>query len=280
MTEHDFDPGYGTEPFRSLAADYPDADVYPSTDFRTEWGPIFHRGRLDGTTRVLVIGQDPAAHETVARRILIGTAGHRVQGLLAKLGIDRSYTLINTYLYSVYGQGGGEHHKKDLKIAAYRARWFDAVLASSPVEAVLALGGLADNAWTLYLAGGTPGAAVAKTLSYQHVPHPTYPESASGGAADKKKQLTAQMLAAWNSALSALRAAIRHPDAARPLLPYGDAFKPAELPEIPAFDLPAGAPAWMRGSDGWATRTGDTPDQKRRTLTVHVPKSVSLPSVS
>ena len=56
------------------------------------------RGRLDGSARVLVIGQDPAQHEAIARRILIGEAGHRVQGLLAKLGIDHSYTMVNTFL--------------------------------------------------------------------------------------------------------------------------------------------------------------------------------------
>jgi uracil-DNA glycosylase len=39
---------------------------------------------------VLVFGQDPAQHETIARRILIGEAGHRIQGFLAKLGIERS----------------------------------------------------------------------------------------------------------------------------------------------------------------------------------------------
>ena len=66
-------------------------------------GPIFHRGRLDGSARVLVIGQDPAQHETIVRRILVGEAGRRLQGFLAKLGVTRSYVLINTFLYSVYG---------------------------------------------------------------------------------------------------------------------------------------------------------------------------------
>ena len=37
------------------------------------------------------------------RRILVGEAGRRVQGLLAKLGITRSYVFVNTFLYSVYG---------------------------------------------------------------------------------------------------------------------------------------------------------------------------------
>jgi len=44
---HPFDPGYVAEPFRTLCADYPESDVYPSTEFRLEWRPIFHRGRLD-----------------------------------------------------------------------------------------------------------------------------------------------------------------------------------------------------------------------------------------
>src|SRR3954453_11322305 len=108
---HDFDPGPGTDPYAARGGDYPGPDGYPTPAFRTEWGPIFHRGRLDGTARVLVIGQDPAASENIARRILVGEAGHRLQGFLAKLGIDRSYVMINTFLYSVYGQNAGEEHK-------------------------------------------------------------------------------------------------------------------------------------------------------------------------
>jgi uracil-DNA glycosylase len=75
---HPFDPGYVAEPFLTLCAHYPEADVYPPEQFRFEWGPIFHRGRLDGSARVLVIGQDPAQHETVVRRILVGEAWRRV----------------------------------------------------------------------------------------------------------------------------------------------------------------------------------------------------------
>ena len=100
---HSFDPGYGQEPFRTLAAEYPEADLYPPDQFRVEWGPVFHRGRLDGSARVLVLGQDPAQHETIVRRILVGEAGRRLQGFLAKLGVTRSYVLVNTFLYSVYG---------------------------------------------------------------------------------------------------------------------------------------------------------------------------------
>ena len=114
-----FDDGF-RRPYDRLVRDAPGDDVYPQAAFRTEWGPIFHRGRLDGSARVLVLGQDPATHETICRRILVGEAGQRLQGLLAKLGITRSYILINTFLYSVYGQGGGTKHVNDDGIVAYR----------------------------------------------------------------------------------------------------------------------------------------------------------------
>src|SRR5829696_7063119 len=47
-----FDAGYGLEPFRTLVQDVPAATVFPTKDFRTEWGPVFHRGRLDGSSRI------------------------------------------------------------------------------------------------------------------------------------------------------------------------------------------------------------------------------------
>lgn len=142
-----FDVGYAEEPFRSLCEDVPGSSVYPPEDFRLEWGPIFHRGRLDGSARVLVLGQDPAQHETIARRILIGEAGHRIQGFLAKLGIERSYVMVNTFVYSVFGQGRGNKHRSNPRIAKYRNRWLGALLRDGDVEAVVALGSLADSAW-------------------------------------------------------------------------------------------------------------------------------------
>ena len=71
----------------------------------------------------MLIGQDPAQHETILRRILVGEAGHRIQGFLFKLGIERSYVMVNTFLYSVFGQGGGNRHRNSKPIARYRNRW-------------------------------------------------------------------------------------------------------------------------------------------------------------
>jgi uracil-DNA glycosylase len=256
-----FDVGYAEEPFRSLCEDVPGSSVYPPEDFRLEWGPIFHRGRLDGSARVLVLGQDPAQHETIARRILIGEAGHRIQGFLAKLGIERSYVMVNTFVYSVFGQGRGNKHRSNPRIAKYRNRWLGALLRDGDVEAVVALGSLADSAWQAWKE--TPdGQAV--DVKYQKITHPTQPEASGGGA-----EATRTMLAKWNAALEALHP-LAHPDRSRPLRRYGEDFRAGEKLPIPAEDLPAGTPEWMRLNDGWADRPGEGL-VKRATITVTVP---------
>jgi hypothetical protein len=268
---HDFDPGPVGEPFASLAREYPGADVYPPAAFRVEWGPIFHRGRLDGSARLLVIGQDPAQSESVVRRILVGEAGHRTQGLMAKLGFDHSYLLINTFLYSVYGQSGGTQHKDDEGIVAYRHRWFDGAFQANDIEAVLALGQLADDAWQKW--AQTPNGH-AHSPAYQHVTHPTQPESSSGGDPAKLQQAIAAMLANWNAALGQLHPHISHPDHPAPLVPYGSTFGPGDRIEIPEFDVPAGVPEWMRSPHAWASRDGATAAAKRRNITITIPSGV------
>jgi len=261
-----FDPGYGQEPFRTLVRDVPDSTVFPTKDFRTEWGPVFHRGRLDGTARLLVIGQDPAQHETIVRRTLVGGAGHRIQGFVAKLGLSRSYVMINTFVYSVFGQGGGNKHKNDPAVIAYRNRWFDALLPQQ-VTGVIALGQLADLAWQSWKS--TPKGA-SFTGVYQPVTHPTQPESSSKGDPVKKKAAITKMLQGWNTALQALKPAVT-PDTAIPLVLYGPAFLDAELPDIPQEDLPAGSPPWMCGNADFARRTGTDDKLKRVTITVTIP---------
>jgi uracil-DNA glycosylase len=257
---HEYDALPDVEPFRTLFETYPGAEVYPQDDFRTEWGPIFHRGRLDGSARVVVIGQDPAAHESIARRCLVGEAGQRVQGFLSRLGITRSYVMVNTFLYSVYGQGGGARHASDPAIASYRNEWFDAVMTPT-VEGVIAFGQLADKAYEMWLQ--TPNGKSFDGIAYATARHPTYPVSASASGQRTKAEATADMLSTWNAALKVLHPAVKHPDAKVPLHSYG-----TSLSEL---DLPPGVPAWMRGLKGWASRVGDDRDDKRATVQVRVP---------
>ena len=267
---HAFDPGYSDEPFRSLVRGYPENDVYPASQFRVEWGPIFHRGRLDGSARILVIGQDPAQHESIVRRILVGEAGRRLQGFLAKLGITRSYVLVNTFLYSVYGSVKSQT-QKDPRLVEYRNRWFDALLIGRQVQAVLALGGAANEAWAFWKA---TAAGQAMDISFAAVTHPTQPESSSKGDRTKLAQATKALLKNWNGALSGLGPAIAHPDGPRPLVLYGDDWAEGDRPPVPEGDFPAGLPAWMHEEDGWAKRPGTDVRAKRRNITITVPKGI------
>jgi hypothetical protein len=276
----EFDPGPVQEPFRTLAESFPDAAAYLSKDFRLEWGPIFHRGRLDGSARVLCIGQDPGQHENLLRRILVGEAGRRVQGFLKKLGITRSYVMINALLYSVYGSGGAKY-VDDAPVADYRNKWIDGFMAPGKVQAVVTFGLMGRKAWELWKA--TPAGAAASPV-VAHLTHPTQPESA-GNSKIEREQFTAKLLEEWNRGLSTLRPGISSPDEPIPATQYGTAFADADKTDIPSFDLPAGTPPWMYDNDGWATRgfPSKLPSPKtdaeqlllkRSVIVVKVPKGV------
>ena len=120
---------------------------------------------------------------------------------------------------------------------------------------MLALGSLADDAWQKWKQ--TP---VGQTYSpgYQHVTHPTEPESSSGGD-------PAKLAAAIAAMLEQLEPGARRAPPADHSIPTCRArssrtakpFKPEELVEIPEFDVPAGLPEWMRSPAAWAQRVGD-----------------------
>jgi len=264
-----FDPGYVHEPYTTLVETFPGDDVYPADSFRTEWGPIFHRGRLDGTARVLVIGQDPATHESICRRILVGEAGQRTQGLLAKMGVSRSYVLINALLYSVYGQSGGTKHVNDKDIADYRHAWLDAIVANNDIQVIVALGQLADRAYQTWKQ--TPAGTTCTAL-YAAVAHPTYPESASRSGSITKAEAFKKLCTSWNAALITFDGHLTQ-DQPTALVAYGDTIEKPDLAPIPEFDLPAGLPSWMRSLDAWAARTGAETQTKRATITVTVPRT-------
>lgn len=259
-----FDRGYVAPPFRQLAETYPATEAYPHADFRTEWGPVFHRGRLDGTARVLIIGQDPAQHENIARRILVGEAGHRVQGLLAKLGMEHSYVMVNTYLYSARTSAAASAHRSNPKIATYRNAWLTALMTRK-IEGVIALGSLADRAWALWRA--TPPGRL-RNPAYARITHPTQPSRVGRPGSSERARATKALLDSWNSGIDAVAPRIRHRDRTGTPKPYGDDFREEELVAIPDHDLLAGTPAWMREYGEWAKRGAGSATGYRITITV------------
>jgi hypothetical protein len=200
----------------------------------------------------------------------VGEAGRRVQGLLAKLGIVRSYVFVNTYLYSVYGSVRART-RRNPALVDYRSRWLDALLVDSDVEVVIALGTAADGAWQTWRA--TP-AGQSVDVAYAAVTHPTQPESSSRNDRAKLAAATTRMLQNWNAALQSLSPHVLHPDVAIPLVPYGDAWADGDRVAIPEADFPAGLPAWMHENDGWARRSGPDDLAKRRNITLTVSRGV------
>src|SRR5262245_3165721 len=269
MAVPSFDPGPAgpaAARFLGLLGDAPPLPAYPWDKFRREWGPIFYRGRLDGTARVLVIGQDPGQHECIGRRILVGMAGQRVQGFLAKLGITRSYAMVNAFLYCCLDNDIAVAMRDHPSIRGDRDSWIAAILEESPVEVVVTFGAAAREAYKGYLdrrAGGLgrPDPAFVQVL------HPTVP--------GPEKPLITN----WNTGLAKAFPALTVRDVPTPaLVNYGDAFTLDDHAPIPSFDLPPGTPEWMGGVDMWAWRekaeaTAAAPEiPKRARLVVAVPE--------
>jgi hypothetical protein len=106
-----------------------------------------------------------------------------------------------------------------------------------------------------------------------NVIHPTYPESASASGAITKAAAMKRLCDSWNTALGVLRPVVTPDAPASPQGTYGDTLTKADDVVIPAADLPAGLPAWMRSLDAWAARTGTDPQSKRATITVTIPRT-------
>jgi hypothetical protein len=143
---------------------------HPSQRFRTAFGGVLYRGRLDDTSRVLVIGQDPSTDEALARRAFVGSAGQRLQKFLNKIGITRSYTIINTFAYSITGQFNTEMKSISLEppLKQFREDLMDTIIERNPIQAILTFGVGARHAVENW--------ANPKQMPVFNLVHPTAPE--------------------------------------------------------------------------------------------------------
>lgn len=198
---------------------------HPASRFRLDFGPVFYRGRLDGSGRVIVVGQDPSTNEILGHRVFVGRSGQRVQGFLRKLGITRSYTMLNTFLYSVFGQFDAELQAISLEdpIRSYRNTFLDRLADENSIQAVIAVGRGGRHAvqnWP-----GSEGLAVFE------ITHPAADEAA--------------VLDSWNACLPGLQAAVDPDDDGQvDPEPYGSAFASQDEVPIPRFDFPFLLPEW------------------------------------
>jgi uracil-DNA glycosylase len=238
----DFDHGPSAALAQHFAA-VPDPPV--KSDFWFNWGPIFYRGRLDGSARVLCVASDPGPTERIAGRSLVGNAGQRVQGFLAKLGLTSSYACLNAWAYALHpGRASAELKKlSDPVQRDWRNALYDTVTGPD-LEAIIAFGGMAQEAvkqWT-----SKPGVPV------KNVPHPSSHDAKA-------------LIDAWRPAVVELRAIVTpDPDGDNTGPNYGAKFAESDYAAVPRADLPFGAPDFLGDDSGVRAKPGSAQNSVER----------------
>ncbi len=228
----DFDPGPPAAVARHL-------DAVPgygtaSRHFWYDWGPIFYRGRLNGTAKLLCVASDPGPTERIAGRTLVGDAGQRVQGFVTKLGLTRGYVMVNAFAYALLPSHstqaapllGQEPH------LSWRNQLLDLITGPS-LQAVVAFGVQAQAAVDTW--------ADRPDVPLIEVPHPS--SRSASVLADR-----------WRAAVTQLRGVIT-PDSDGDATGenYGPSLVERDYAPIPRRDLPYGLPPWF-GDDSWGRR--------------------------
>ncbi len=228
----DFDPGPPAAVARHLDTlpGYGDA----SRHFWYDWGPIFYRGRMNGSARLLCVASDPGPTERVAGRTLVGDAGQRVQGFVTKLGLTRSYAMVNAFAYALlpsHAQQAGPLLAQPDHLA-WRNRLLD-LITGPPLQAVVAFGVQAQAAVELWT--DRPDVPLIE------VPHPSSRDAAV-------------LAERWRAAVTELRSVVTpDPDGDASGPTYGAKLAEQDYARIPRRDLPYGLPPWF-GDDAWGRR--------------------------
>jgi hypothetical protein len=220
----------------SLLAKHPDYS-FVKEFFWYDWGPVFYRGRLDKTAKVLCVASDPGPTERVGGRALIGNAGQRLQGFLSKIGITRSYVCLNGFVYSLHPSHLGDGIKllSDPAHLSWRNKVFDAVTGPG-LQAIIGFGIVAQTAVDLW--DGKPDVPVLRTF------HPSY------------RQDETKLVTDWNRVINELRQIVtKDNDGDNTVSLYGNAFVEADYAPVPRRDLPFGVPDFL-GNDAWKRAGG------------------------
>lgn len=225
----DFDPG----PPDRLAEHFAALPSYAAHRelFWYDWGPVFYRGRLDGSARLLGVASDPGPTERIACRTLVGDAGQRVQGFLHKVGLTRSYVLVNAFAYALLPSRASRATAllSEPEHLHWRNELLDAV--SGPgLQAIVAFGAQARTAVRLWT--DRPDVPVFE------VPHPS--------SRDARR-----LLDRWRETVALLRDIVTpDPDGDAAGDTYVTRFREQDYAPVPRRDLPFGLPAWF-GDDAW-----------------------------
>lgn len=243
MAKFDAGPPASIQAIFTATPDYLTATGDPSI-FWHHFGNVFYRGRLDGTARVLAIASDPGPAECLpfARRTLIGDSGQKTQGFLAKLGLVRSYVLVNAFSVAMHPSAmtkGLAVMQTNQAIKTARHALYDALLAGGTLQAIVAFGDVAHRACDIWKQA-TPAASAVPIFK---IAHPA--------AVDRNGSGDDAALKGWVNAVKKLRAIVTPDpggDASGPN--FGKYFTEIDYVRIPRWDFPKMTPAYV-GDDSW-----------------------------
>ena len=242
MAQSDPGPTGAMKTFMDGVPDYR-AAVGDSNTFWYAFGPVLYRGRLDGSARVLGIASDPGPTECLpfVRRTLVGDSGQKTQGFLAKLGLTRSYVLVNAFAVALHPSRAAKGKallETNAVIKAWRHGFYDRLLGGE-IQAIVAFG---DNAQAAYDVWAQANPAVA------HVP---VVKVAHPAAVDRTGSGNDAGLKGWARAVTRLRAVVTPDAEGDPGGPnFGAYFTELDYARVPRWDLPKVAPAYV-GDDSW-----------------------------
>ena len=162
--------------------------------FRWQHGPMFFRGRLDGSAKVVLVGQEGAQDESLSHRSFTGGTGARMQHFLYHLGLDRSYLFLNSFVYPIFGQYSDALRRlaqdRRSPIAQHRNRILDKAVVDGDVRLVVAVGRAAKESIATWVRahGGDADPDRLHEASLGSLPNRVrlvgvlHPGSASGGS--------------------------------------------------------------------------------------------------
>lgn len=215
-----------------------------ATIFWHHFGNLFYRGRLDGSARVLCIASDPGPTECLpfVRRSLVGDSGQKTQGFLDKLGLKRSYVLVNAFTVAMRPSAktkGLAVLSGNAAIKSARHDFYNALFDASALQAIVAFGEVAHQA----LDHWKQARPSISAIPHFRVAHPAAVDRSGTGNDVALKQ--------WVKAVSALRNIVT-PDADSDpqQANFGSYFTEADYVRIPRLDLPGVAPLYV-GDDSW-----------------------------
>ena len=190
------------------------------------------------------IASDPGPTECLPfmRRTLVGDSGQKTQGFLAKLGLIRSYVLVNAFAVALHPgkqATGRQVLQHNSAIKTWRHGFFDRLLAGGGLQAIVAFGSHAHAAYDLW-AASNPAVAAVPVIK---VDHPA--------AVDRNGSGNDRALQEWTRAVTTLRGLITPDTGARASGPnYGAYVTENDYSRIPRWDLPSAAPRYA-GDDSW-----------------------------